>query len=115
MPFGDVLRALLNDRGITQKQLAMQLNVAASTLGNYIQNSREPDFETLKLLADYFQVSVDYLLDHHSAKADTHAEDELLNIFRSLTPEQQEMYIEQGKLYIRINNKKEAGSLKSTS
>lgn len=115
MSFGDILRELLNDRGITQKQLAISLNIAASTLGNYIQDSREPDFETLKRLADYFDVSVDYLLGHRSKKANTQAEDELLRIFRSLTSEQQEMYIEQGKLYIRMNNKKGVESLKSTS
>lgn len=106
MSFGNILRELLNDRGVTQKQLAMSLNIAASTLGNYIQNSREPDFETLKRIADYFDVSVDYLLGHRSKKARNLAEDEVLRVFRSLTPEQQELYIEQGKVIIRLNNKK---------
>lgn len=103
--FGDILRELLRDRGITQKQLATKLNIAASTLGNYIQDSREPDFETLKLLADFFDVSIDYLLDHRSKKADTLAEDELLCVFRSLTPEQREMYLEQGKAIVRLNSR----------
>lgn len=108
MSFGDILRKLLNDRGITQKQLAMSLNIAASTLGNYIQDSREPDFETLKRLADFFDVSVDYLLGHRSKKANSFTEDELLHIFRSLTPEQQEIYIEQGKVMIKLNHKRKA-------
>lgn len=115
MSFGEILRELLNDRGLTQKQLATSLNIAASTMGNYIQNSREPDFETLKRLADFLDVSVDYLLGHRSKKANTQSEDELLSIFRALTPEQQELYIEQGKLYIRVNHKKDADFLKSTS
>lgn len=113
MSFGDILRNLLSDRGITQKQLAKNLNIAASTLGNYIQDSREPDFETLKQLADYFDVSVDYLIGHRSKKADTHMEDELLCIFRSLPIDQQELYIEQGKAMVKLNSKRNAKSLKS--
>lgn len=106
MSFGNILRELINAQGITQKQLALNLNIAASTLGNYIQDSREPDFETLKRMADYFDVSVDYLLSHHSKKASNFTEDELLHILRSLTPEQQEIYIELGKAIMRLNKKK---------
>lgn len=105
MSFGDILRELLNDREITQKQLATNLNIAASTLGNYIQDSREPDFETLKQLADFFDVSIDYLLEHRSKKASTHSEDELLNIFRAMTTEQQAIYLDQGKIVIKHNKK----------
>ena len=105
MSFGNILRELLSSRGITQKQLAINLNIAPSTLGNYIQDSREPDYDTLKRMADYFDVSVDYLLEHRSKKANSLVEDELLHIFRSLTPEQRELYIEQGKVMIKLNNK----------
>lgn len=115
MSFGDILRELLNDQGITQKQLAMRLNIAASTLGNYIQDSREPDFETLKRLADFFNVSVDYLIGHRTPKAHTHMEDELLCIFRSLPIDQQELYLAQGKAMVKLNSKRSAESLKSTS
>ena len=106
MPFGDILRELLDDRDITQKQLALSLNIAPSTLGNYIQNSREPDFETLKKLAGFFDVSIDYLLGYRSKKANNHLEDELLNTFRAMTPEQQLVYLEQGKAFLKINRKK---------
>ena len=61
MSFGDNLRALIEERGITQKELARKLNIAPSTLGSYVQNVREPDFETLKTIAGYFDVSTDYL------------------------------------------------------
>lgn len=105
MSFGSILRELLVDNGLTQKQLASDLNIAPSTLGNYIQNSREPDFQTLKALADYFQVSVDYLLDHRYGNARTAMEDELLNIFRALTPEQQKIYLMQGKAFVSTRPK----------
>lgn len=103
MTFGDILRELINTKHITQKQLAIDLNIAASTLGNYIQNSREPDFETLRNIAKYFHVTVDYLLDYRSEKANSRMEDELLTIFRSLTLQQQKLYLEQGKAFLKIN------------
>ena len=108
--FGDKLRSLLEEKDITQKQLAADLCIPASTLGGYIQNSSEPDFATLKLLAKHFDVSTDYLLDVPSDKATTRMEDELLRVFRSLTQEQQETYIEQGKAFIRIAQKEKAKS-----
>ena len=94
------------ERDITQKQLADILNVAASTLGNYIQNTREPDYETLKRLASFFDVSIDYLLEYRTTQVIYNNEDELLRVFRSLTHDQQELYIEQGKLFIAQNYKK---------
>ena len=54
MSFGDNLRALIEERDITQKELAKKLNIAPSTLGSYVQNVREPDFATLKMFANFF-------------------------------------------------------------
>ena len=48
MNFGDILRELLEDRDLSQKQLADALNISASAIGNYVRNNREPDFGTLK-------------------------------------------------------------------
>ncbi|MBQ1371997.1 MAG: helix-turn-helix transcriptional regulator [Oscillospiraceae bacterium] len=59
MTFGSIVRALIEERGITQKELTRQLNIAPSTLGSYIQGIREPDFEMLKRLAKNFDVSTD--------------------------------------------------------
>jgi len=103
MNFGDILRTLIEERDLTQKQIAHDLNIAPSTIGGYFQNSSEPDFETLKLLARYFDVSIDYLLDFRSGKADTHQEDELLRIFRSLSADHKVLYVEQGKAFFKIN------------
>ena len=107
MKFGDVLRELLEEREITQKQLAKDLNIAPSTLGNYIRNIREPDFEILKTLASYFEVSTDYLLNYSPEykKSLTQEEQTLLHIFQALTTQQQEIYTEQGKAFIKQNQK----------
>ena len=103
MKFGDKLRGLLEERGLSQKQVADDLNIAASTMGNYIRNLREPDFETVRCLADYFSVSTDYLLDHQTAKNLSASETELLRLFRSLNNYQQSLYLEQGRAFIRVN------------
>lgn len=105
MSFGDNLRALLEERKLTQKELAKQLNLAPSTMGSYVQNTREPDFDTLKTIAKYFDVSTDYLLDFTSNQTLSHQEDDLLRVFRSLTSTQKEICLEQCKAFVKVNYK----------
>lgn len=83
----------------TDKVRASDLNIAASTLGNYIRNAREPDFATLCQIAEYFGVSIDYLLNYHPNYNVSPLEVELLRVFRKLTPKEQKIYIEQGKAF----------------
>lgn len=103
MNFSDKLRLLIEERNLTQKRVANDLNIAPSTMGGYVQGSSEPDFETLKRLAQYFDVTTDYLLNIHSDKSESFMEDELLRVFRSMTPEQQRLFIEQGKVFLKAN------------
>lgn len=105
MSFGKNLKNLIEERNMTQKELAKHLNIAPSTLGGYVQDVREPDYRTLKLLANYFEVSIDYLLDNCTDKSTTRQENELLRIFRTLTEEQQIICIEQCRVFIRVNQK----------
>ena len=106
LSFGEILGDLLSVKNMTQKQLAEALNIPPSTLGNYFQNTREPNFETLKQIAGYFNVSTDYLLNHQTGQAESHSEDKLLRVFRSLPVAQQELFIEQGTLLLAYSNKK---------
>lgn len=103
MVFCEILRALVEERNLTQKQVATDLHIPASTIGGYIQGTSEPDFETLKILAAYFHVSADYLLDMRTGKAESHDEDELLRIFRTLDTKQKAIYLEQGKAFLKMN------------
>jgi transcriptional regulator with XRE-family HTH domain len=112
---GDKLRDLLEERDLSQKDFAALLGMAPSTLGNYIRNEREADYETLKRFAAFFNVSIDYLLDYHDSKAETQKEDELLRVFRSLTDEQQELYIEQGRVFVVRNHKKRTSSISTSA
>ena len=114
MSFGDNLRGLIEERDLTQKELAKQLNIAPSTMGSYVQNTREPDFNTLKLLASYFNVSTDYLLDHQSNQTINHQEDDLLRIFRSLSNTQKDICIEQCKAFVKINYREKETTAKSS-
>lgn len=49
---------------LTQSELARALNVSQAAIGNWELGKREPDNKTLVSLADFFHVSVDYLLGH---------------------------------------------------
>lgn len=106
MKFGDILRELLEERNISQKKLAEDLNISASAIGNYVRNNREPDFETLKKIARYFHVSIDFLLSYQLDKQQDYRDTKILQIFHELTEDQKELYIEQGNLFIKSNHKK---------
>ena len=63
MDFGKKLRELRKEGNVGQKELAGYLNVSISTISNYENNVHSPDLDTLCKLADFFQVSIDYLMD----------------------------------------------------
>jgi transcriptional regulator with XRE-family HTH domain len=56
------LKSLREDKDMSQKDLAGAIGVSPSTIGMYESNKRTPDSEMLNRLADFFDVSVDYLL-----------------------------------------------------
>lgn len=60
--FDKRLRKLRTDKELSQKSLADILGISPSTVAMYEQARRTPDNEMLQKIADYFQVSVDYLL-----------------------------------------------------
>lgn len=65
---GNKLKKLRENQGLLQKELADKLNISTSTIGMYEQGRREPDNETLKKISQYFNVSIDYLLDNENSK-----------------------------------------------
>jgi repressor LexA len=58
----DRLRIVREEKGLSLRALAKELNIHFSTLGSYEQGRRNPDVETLARLANYYGVSTDYLL-----------------------------------------------------
>ena len=57
------LRQLRKARGITQLKMAIDLNMSQNTVSRYESGEREPGIPELLRIADYFNVSVDYLLE----------------------------------------------------
>jgi transcriptional regulator with XRE-family HTH domain len=61
--FGRRLAELRNHKGMSQYELADRLQLSRGQIANYEQGTREPDFQTLIRLADFFEVSLDYMLN----------------------------------------------------
>ena len=62
MTFGERLAELRKKQGLSQSELAKKLNISKSTLAMYETDKRQPNFETQTKIADFFEVSIDYLL-----------------------------------------------------
>lgn len=67
---GERLKNLREERNLLQKDVASYLNITTSAYGFYEQGKRNPDMETIKKLADFFNVSADYLLGRINIKND---------------------------------------------
>lgn len=57
------LREIRKARGISQLKLAMDLNTNQNSISRYETGEREPGINELIKIADYFDISVDYLLE----------------------------------------------------
>lgn len=68
--FGNTLKKLRNDRNISALKLSEDLNIHRGSLSNWETGKRKPDSEMLLKIANYFNVSVDYLLGNQNEKAD---------------------------------------------
>ena len=60
--FSVVFKNLRIGNGYTQQDLANKIGVSRSAVGMYENGDREPDFETLEVIADFFNVDMDYLM-----------------------------------------------------
>lgn len=58
---GKRLRKLRKERDLLQKELADKLNLSQQTISLYESNDREPDSKITKRIANFFDVSIDYL------------------------------------------------------
>ncbi len=62
------LKELRKERGFSQLKLALDLNMNQNSISRYENMEREADYETLIKFADYFNVSLDYLLGRSENK-----------------------------------------------
>ena len=63
------LKELREERGLSQQKLAEILNTSQQTIFKYEKTLVEPDIETLISMADFFEVSVDYLIGNSDIRA----------------------------------------------
>lgn len=104
---GNKIKNLREKNNLSQKELAKILNIANSTLSQYESDVRVPSDDIKILIADYFNVSLDYLLgrpNKYNASKEKSKVSELEEDFpegisvlyranKSLTPEQKEMML----------------------
>lgn len=69
--FGDKLRQLRLERGITQETLAMRIHVTRQTISGWERGRSEPDINTIVCLAEFFDVTIDELLSNGGVKVIT--------------------------------------------
>ena len=67
--FSEVLRTLRTERKVSQKALGEQLGISDRNIRFYESGAHRPDFEGLLLLAEYFDVSLDYLVGRTDNRA----------------------------------------------
>lgn len=103
--FGYKLRKLRNSKALTQTEVAKKLNLSYKVLSNYELDRRQPDFETLVKICDYFNVTIDYMLNrtnahkhYKEAALDTKSE-KLLYLFEKLPDSCKNNVLH----YVRIN------------
>lgn len=69
LEFGRLLAKLRKEKGVLQKEVATYLNMTVATVSNYEKGVHLPDLNTLSMLADFFDVSTDFLLQRTDYKA----------------------------------------------
>lgn len=98
---------------LTQDELAAKLNVAKSTISMYETGKRQPDFEKLEEIADFFNVDMDYLLGRSNTKslyapickpAPTASEQKASTLFRRLDSLDQGIII--GRMEVMLESEK---------
>ena len=93
------LKMLRSARGVLQKDIAAFLGIDRTTYVKYEKGVSEPSIETLLKLADYFGVSVDFLLGRENEDAkkeiaalpDDDLNFEIIKLLTELSPETREM------------------------
>ena len=60
--FDKILKLLRNEKNMSQQELADALGISKSSINMYERGERQPNFEVLEAIADFFNVDIDYLL-----------------------------------------------------
>lgn len=93
---GDTLKRLRTKKGLTSEELCSKIGIKGGSYRNYERNDRKPDYDTLVKLADFYNVSTDYLLGRPTAQPPTDALERLFTekSFSALEEELLRKYME---------------------
>ena len=101
MSVGSRLRRAREKKNLSQLEVSKKTNINSKTLSRYENDGSEPDFATLKLLADVYEVPMAYFFDGEITK--TYDLEDLLNE-KKLTWGGEELNDEETKKAIEILN-----------
>jgi transcriptional regulator with XRE-family HTH domain len=62
MKYGNRIAQLRDEKRLTQEELAQKIGINRAALSHYENNRREPDYETLQRISNFFHVTTDYLM-----------------------------------------------------
>lgn len=68
-PFATNMRILMKERRITQDELAAKIGKTKQSVSQYVRGDSEPGYGTLAKIADFFSVSIDFLLGISPARS----------------------------------------------
>ena len=98
---GEKLKELRKSKGITAEVLCTELGISSGSYRNYERNDRNPPYDVLLKIADYYKVSLDYLFDREPAPnpfadlgLDEASEQEMLRQYMSFKPEVRAMLMD---------------------
>jgi len=114
MTFLERFKELINENKINYRTLALKTKIPVTTLSNYINRGSIPSATQLSVLADFFDVSIDYLLgredDFDNVVATTsnltERESRLLKAFGTLSALEQDKLIADAEFYSMRNRSK---------
>jgi transcriptional regulator with XRE-family HTH domain len=86
--FGDVLKELRTERQLTQEELAKAFDTGKSSICAYEKNERMPDAERVSDYADYFEVSLDYIMGKTNIRYSPGEKEQILQELQKYNVEQ---------------------------
>lgn len=96
--FGDVLRKLRTEKKIGMEKLAEEINsrygttYSKSMISRWENNLSDPKMETVRIMADYFQVSIDLFLELDQDKNTLDVAHEIQSLIHELDPKNTVMF-----------------------
>jgi len=94
--FAEILKTLRKEKNLSQVKFAQAFNISKGTIAMWETGKRQPDYDTLQKLADFFNVSVDRLLGREDKKKEPESmnaselDDRIFTVLRYLPEEKKE-------------------------